>query len=101
MSIPIYIAVFTEQNRHFNMFGQGYLPLFHTIFSLSKVKDKVFNEVYNKFYGDEKYDVIEEIDVIHDDGDNEKTITIKYVDKNYQDVYAIYTLEIIKEYLEN
>jgi hypothetical protein len=48
MNIPIYIAVFTEQNRHFNMFGQGYLPLFHTIFSLSKVKDKVFNEVYKK-----------------------------------------------------
>lgn len=100
MKIPIYIAVFTEQNRHFNMFGQGYLPLFHTIFSLSKIKGKVINEVYNKFYGDENYEVLEEIDVINDDEDNGKVFTIKYIDKNYQDVYAIYTLEIVKEHIE-
>lgn len=100
MKIPIYIAVFTEQNRHFNMFGQGYLPLFHTIFSLSKIKGKVINEVYNKFYGDENYEVLEEIDVINDDEDNGKVFTIKYSDKNYKNVYAIYKLEILKEHIE-
>ena len=100
MKIPIYIAVFTEQNRHFDMFGYGYLPLFHTIFSISKIKGKVINEVYNKFYGDENYEVLEEINVIHDDGDNETVFTIKYVDKNYKNVYAIYKLEILKEYIE-
>lgn len=100
MKIPIYIAVFTEQNRHFNMFGQGYLPLFHTIFSISKIKSEVFNEVYSKFYGNENYEVIEEIDVINDYEDYGKVFTIKYVDKNYKDVYAIYKLEIVKEYIE-
>ena len=100
MKIPIYIAVFTEQDRHFNMFGHGYLPLFHTIFSISKIKSEVFNEVYSKFYGDENYEVIEEIDVINDDEDYGKVFTIKYIDKNYKDVYAIYKLEIVKEHIE-
>lgn len=100
MKIPIYIAVFTEQDRHFNMFGHGYLPLFDTIFSVSRIKGKVFNEVYSKFYGDENYEVIEEIDVMSDDEDYGKVFTIKYIDKNYKDVYAIYKLEIVKEYIE-
>ena len=82
------------------MFGQGYLPLFHTIFSISKIKGKVINEVYNKFYGDENYEVLEEIDVINDDEDNGKVFTIKYIDKNYKEVYAIYKLEILKEHIE-
>ena len=38
---------------------------------------------------------------LNDDEDYEKVLTIKYIDKNYQDVYAIYTLEIVKEYIEN
>ena len=82
------------------MFGQGYLPLFHTIFSISKIKGKVINEVYNKFYGDENYEVLEEIGVINDDEDNGKVFTIKYIDKNYKEVYAIYKLEILKEHIE-
>lgn len=100
MKIPIYIAVFTEQDRHFNMFGHGYLPLFHTIFSISRIKGKVINDVYKKFYDNENYEVLEEIDVISDDEDYGKVFTIKYIDKNYKDVYAIYKLEIVKEHIE-
>jgi aspartyl/asparaginyl-tRNA synthetase len=67
---------------------------------ISKIKSEVFNEVYSTFYGNENYEVIEEIDVINDYEDYGKVFTIKYIDKNYKDVYAIYKLEIVKEYIE-
>lgn len=94
----VYIAVFTEQERHFDEFGHGYLPLFHSVLCVSDDKNTVLNRVY-QFY-DEGYEILDAIYARCDDGDNEITLTIKYTDKRYNNVYAIYKLEVLKEFIE-
>ena len=98
-TMPIYIAVFSSQERHFDEFGHGYLPLFHTVFRLSYDKDKVLGDVYSTFYSYDNYEIIEEIQSVHEDGDNGMTLTFRYNDRN-SDAYAIYTLEVMKEFID-
>ena len=94
----VYIAVFTKQERHFDEFGHGYLPLFHSVFCVSDDKNTVLNRIY-EFYN-EGYEFLDAIYARCDDGDDEITLTIKYTDKRYNDVYAIYKLEVLKEFIE-
>lgn len=98
-SIPIYIAVFSDQKRHFDEFGHGYLPLFYPVFKLSYDKSKVLDAVYRSFYSDDSYEIIEEIHSAYEDGDNRMTLTFRYNDKD-SGAYAIYTLEVIREFIE-
>ena len=95
----VYIAVFSNQERNFDEFGHGYLPLFHPVFKISHDKNKVLDEVYRHFYADDSYEVTEEVCSIHDDGDNGYTFTIKYNDRT-SDAHAVYTLDILKEFIE-
>lgn len=60
----------------------------------------MLDRIYSTFYNNKEYEVIDVVDGICDDGDNEPTFTIKYTDNRYDDVYAIYTLEVLKEYIE-
>ena len=97
----VYIAVFTKQERHFDECERGYLPLFHSVFCVSDNKNVVLNRIYKEFYDDDKgYEIIDETNARCDDGDDELTFTIKYTDKRYNDVYAIYELEVLKEFIE-
>lgn len=96
----VYIAVFTKQERHFDEFEHGYLPLFHTVFCVSDDKNIVLNRIYKEFYDEGKYEILDTIYARCDDGDDEITFTIKYTDKRYNDVYAIYELEVLKEFIE-
>ena len=96
----VYIATFTKQERNFNEFEQGYLPLFHSVFCVSDDKNVVLNKIYKEFYNEEKYEILDTIYARCDDGDDGITFTIKYTDKRYNDVYAIYELEVLKEFIE-
>lgn len=96
----IYIAVFTKQERNFNDFEEGYLPLFHSVFCVSCDKNVILNRIYKEFYDESKYEVLDTTYARCKDGDDEVTFTIKYTDKRYNDVYAIYTLEVTTEFLE-
>lgn len=96
----VYIAVFTKQERHFDECERGYLPLFHSVFCVSEDKNTVLNRIYEEFYNEGKYEILETTYVICDDGDGEVKFTIKYTDKRHNDVYAIYELEVLKEFIE-
>lgn len=96
----VYIAVFTKQERHFDECGRGYLPLFHSVFCVSDNKNVVLNRIYEEFYNEDKYEILDTTYAICDDGDGEVTFTIKYTDKRNNDVYAIYELEVLKEFIE-
>lgn len=91
MSKPLYIAVFSNQEKNYNDFGEGYLPSFHPVFSVSHDKNVVVDEIFSRFYNKEDYEITEF------SGYDEYTFTIKYTDKRYKDVYAIYTLEVLKD----
>ena len=96
----VYIAAFTKQERYFDEFEHGYLPLFHTVFCVSDDKNTVLNRIYKEFYDEDKYEILDTIYARHDDGDDGMTFTIKYTDKRYNDIYAIYELKVLKEFVE-
>lgn len=96
----VYIATFTKQERNFNEFEQGYLPLFHSVFCVSDDKNVVLNRIYKEFYNEDKYEILDTIYARCDDGDDEVTFTIKYTDNRYDNVYAIYELEVLTEFIE-
>lgn len=96
----IYVAVFTNQDRTFDEFGRGYLPLFHSVFGIYEDMWDAISAVSKFLYSDNKeYDVLENNPCSDGEG---RTIgytwTFRYEDKS-TGAFGLYEIEVSTEFI--
>mgnify|MGYP006992064537 FL=1 len=97
----VYVAVFTNQDRNFDEFGHGYLPLFHSIYGIYEDKWDAINAVSKFLYSDnkEEYEVLEDAPCQNGEGITiGHTWTFRYEDKR-TGAFGLYEIEVSTEYI--
>lgn len=97
----VYVAVFTNQDRNFDEFGHGYLPLFHPIYGIYEDKWDAISAVSKFLYSDhkEEYEVLEDTSCLDGEGRTiGHTWTFRYEDKR-TGAFGLYEIEVSTEYI--
>ena len=96
----VYTAVFTSQDREFDEFGKGYLPLFDSVFGIYEDMWDAISAVCDFLHSNDRgYEVVE--DARCSDGEGHTigwTYTFRYEDKN-TGAFALYEMEISEHYI--
>jgi hypothetical protein len=94
MENSVYVAVFSDQEFHYDDCGCSHLPQFYPVYGVFEDIGDARLKIYDHIYGCE-YAKYEEVEFITSNTGNE-TYVFKYVDETYGG-YAIYTLQVIEE----
>lgn len=94
MENSVYVAVFSDQEFHYDDCGYSHLPEFHAVFGVFEDIGDAHLRIYGLIYGC-KYAKYEELE-FNTDNIGGETYIFKYVDEEHGG-YALYTLQVVRK----